>query len=67
MESKPLDDVFESQKQEINQRIESAAVTDDTITISPGSRFRAAMVLAMMADALAIEGEGRGVFAKPSK
>jgi hypothetical protein len=27
-------------------------VTDDTITISPGSRFRAAMVLAMVADAL---------------
>jgi hypothetical protein len=29
-------------------------VTHDTITISPGSRFRAAMVLAMMADALQI-------------
>jgi hypothetical protein len=31
-----------------------AAVTDDTITISPGSRFRAAMVLAIVADALQI-------------
>src|SRR3989442_3983108 len=31
-----------------------AAVTHATITISPGSRFRAAMVLAMMADALQI-------------
>jgi hypothetical protein len=29
-------------------------VTDDTITISPGSRFRAAMVLAILADALQI-------------
>ena len=29
-------------------------MTHDTITISPGSRFRAAMVLAMMADALQI-------------
>jgi hypothetical protein len=29
-------------------------VTDDTITISPGSRLRAAMVLAVMADALQI-------------
>jgi hypothetical protein len=32
----------------------SSAVTHDTITISPGSRFRAAMVLAIMADALQI-------------
>lgn len=30
------------------------AVTHDTITISPGSRFRAAMVLAIVADALQI-------------
>jgi len=30
------------------------AVTDDTITISPGSRLRAAMVLAVAADALQI-------------
>jgi hypothetical protein len=30
------------------------AVTDDIITISPGSRFRAAMVLAILADALQI-------------
>ena len=29
-------------------------MTDDTITISPGSRLRAAMVLAIMADALQI-------------
>jgi len=29
-------------------------VTDDAITISPGSRFRAAMVLALVADALQI-------------
>jgi hypothetical protein len=29
-------------------------VTDDTITILPGSRFRAAMVLAIIADALQI-------------
>jgi hypothetical protein len=29
-------------------------VTHDTITISPGSRFRAAMVLAIIADALQI-------------
>ncbi len=33
---------------------QSAAVTDDTITISPGTRFRAAMVLAIIADALQI-------------
>jgi hypothetical protein len=31
-----------------------AAVTDDTITISPGSRFRVAMMLAIIADALQI-------------
>jgi hypothetical protein len=30
------------------------AMTQDTITISPGSRFRAAMVLAIIADALQI-------------
>ena len=29
-------------------------MTDDTVTISPGSRFRAAMVLAIVADALQI-------------
>ena len=29
-------------------------MTDDTISISPGSRFRAAMVLAILADALQI-------------
>jgi len=29
-------------------------VTHDTITISPGSRFRAALVLAIIADALQI-------------
>ncbi len=29
-------------------------ITQDTITISPGSRFRAAMVLAVIADALQI-------------
>lgn len=29
-------------------------MTDDTITISPGSRFRAAMLLAIIADALQI-------------
>lgn len=33
---------------------DGAAVTDDTITISPGTRFRAAMVLAIIADALQI-------------
>jgi hypothetical protein len=32
----------------------STAVTHDTITISPGSRFRAAMMLAIIADALQI-------------
>jgi hypothetical protein len=32
----------------------TAAVTNDAITISPGSRFRAAMVLAIMVDALQI-------------
>src|ERR1700736_4450264 len=32
----------------------STAVTHETITISPGSRFRAAMVLAIIADALQI-------------
>jgi hypothetical protein len=32
----------------------STAVTHDNITISPGSRFRAAMVLAIIADALQI-------------
>jgi hypothetical protein len=31
-----------------------ANMTDDTITITPGSRFRAAMVLAIVADALQI-------------
>jgi hypothetical protein len=36
------------------QHESSIAVTHDTITISPGSRFRAAMVLAIMADALQI-------------
>lgn len=30
------------------------ATTDDTITISPGSQFRAAMILAVIADALQI-------------
>jgi hypothetical protein len=30
----------------------STPMTQDAVTISPGSRFRAAMVLAMMADAL---------------
>src|SRR5580700_694715 len=30
------------------------AMTDDTITISPGPRFQAAMVLAILADALQI-------------
>ena len=29
-------------------------MTDDTVTISPGPRFRAAMILAMVADALQI-------------
>jgi len=33
---------------------EKAAVLDDTITISPGTRFRAAMILAIIADALQI-------------
>ncbi len=32
----------------------SAAVTHDAVTISPGSRFRAAMMLAIVADALQI-------------
>jgi hypothetical protein len=31
-----------------------SAVTDDSITISPGSRFRTAMILAILADALQI-------------
>lgn len=34
--------------------LSTTAVTDDTITISPGSHFRAAMVLAIIADALQI-------------
>ena len=29
-------------------------MTQDTVTISPGSRFRAAMILAIIADALQI-------------
>jgi hypothetical protein len=33
---------------------QQAAVTDDTVTISPGSRFRTAMIVAMIADALQI-------------
>jgi len=32
----------------------STAVTDDTITISPGWQFRAAMILAIVADAVQI-------------
>jgi hypothetical protein len=36
------------------QQKSSHAMTHDTITISPGSRFRAAMVLAVVADALQI-------------
>ena len=32
----------------------STVMTDDTVTILPGSRFRAAMVLAIIADALQI-------------
>jgi hypothetical protein len=36
------------------QHESSTAVIHDTITISPGSRFRAAMVLAIIADALQI-------------
>jgi hypothetical protein len=33
---------------------QQAAVTNDTITISPSTRFRAAMILAIIADALQI-------------
>jgi hypothetical protein len=33
---------------------EGSAVTQDAVTISPGSQFRAAMVLAILADALQI-------------
>jgi hypothetical protein len=36
------------------QHESSAAVTNDTVTISPGPRFRAAMVLAIVADALQV-------------
>jgi hypothetical protein len=36
---------------ELALRMKSAAVTEDAITISPGSRFRAAMMLAIVADA----------------
>jgi hypothetical protein len=36
------------------QHESSTAVTNDTVTISPGPRFRAAMVLAIVADALQI-------------
>ncbi len=36
------------------QHESSTAVTNDTVTISPGPRFRAAMVLAIIADALQI-------------
>jgi hypothetical protein len=36
------------------QRHSSNAMTQDTVTISPGSRFRAAMMLAVIADALQI-------------
>jgi hypothetical protein len=38
----------------MTQTESSTAVTNNTITISPGSRFRAAMVLAIMADTLQI-------------
>ena len=36
------------------QQNTSTGMTQDTITISPGARFRAAMVLAIVADALQI-------------
>jgi hypothetical protein len=36
------------------ENMEVAAVPPDTLTILPGSRFRAAMVLAILADALQI-------------
>ena len=36
------------------QHESGTAVPDDTITISPGPRFRAAMILAILADALQI-------------
>jgi hypothetical protein len=39
---------------ELALRMKSAAVTEDAITISPGSRFRAAMMLAIVADAFQI-------------
>jgi hypothetical protein len=38
----------------MTQAESSTAVVDDSITVSPGSRFRAAMVLAIIADALQI-------------
>jgi hypothetical protein len=38
----------------MTQAESSMGVTHDTITISPGSRFRVAMVLAIIADALQI-------------
>jgi len=36
------------------QQDTSTATTQDTITISPGARFRAAMILAVIADAIQI-------------
>jgi hypothetical protein len=36
------------------ERENRTVVTQDTVTISPGSRFRAAMILAIIADALQI-------------
>jgi hypothetical protein len=38
----------------MTQAESSTGVTHETVTISPGSRFRAAMVLAIVADALQI-------------
>lgn len=38
----------------MSQAESSTGVADDTVTISPGSRFRAAMVLAIIADVLQI-------------
>jgi hypothetical protein len=35
-----------------SQRNQQTEVTDDSITISPGTRFRVAMILAIVADAL---------------
>jgi hypothetical protein len=47
-------DFRRSRKSEAKYQPTNRAMTDDTITISPGSRLRAAMIFAIAADALQI-------------